>query len=409
MDVDAVEPSREADRRAHAGHGLGGGEGDAPALELGEGLFVRHVRVAVGGGGFDFFAWRDDQERRGCVCRASAERAQEARAEHEREERGSAEGAEGQAEHEANLPLSLENARKPRSGGLAQAAWPRYLGAPVLPDSPAPLAPSDASAEVLPSPAPADALPEATSTQPAEAPTASPRKRAGLPKIEHPLAIALLVTVMVTALSYIAPSKHAATVVGLAFLAWTRQLVLREDENVIRAHGLSLGGLLEPLPIEPRRMVREASKAALWALGLAALVFPFFWLGFKLFWRVKMPFVLRAPQSPLDEIAGQLLVVALPEEAFFRGYLQTRLDALWPPRFKILGAEVGLGLLVASAIFAVGHLLTTPVPARLAVFFPALVFGWLRARTKGIGAGVLFHALCNIFSATLARGYGLSP
>jgi membrane protease YdiL (CAAX protease family) len=43
------------------------------------------------------------------------------------------------------------------------------------------------------------------------------------------------------------------------------------------------------------------------------------------------------------------------------------------------------------------------------VFFPALVFGWMRARTGGIGAAVLFHALCNIFSATLARGYGLGP
>jgi len=278
----------------------------------------------------------------------------------------------------------------------------------VLPDSPAPLAPSDAPAEVTPAPTPPDAPPEAASPS-AEAPKVGGRGRARLPKIEHPLAIALIVTVMVTALSYIVPSKHAATAVGLAFLAWTRELVLREDEHVIRAHGLSLGGLLEPLALDPRRMVRDAARATLWALGLAAIVFPLFWIGFKIFWHVKMPFVLRAPKSPLDEIAGQLLVVALPEEAFFRGYLQTRLDALWPPRVRFLGAEIGVGLVVASAIFAVGHLLTTPVPARLAVFFPALLFGWLRARTKGIGAGVLFHALCNIFSATLARGYGLSP
>jgi membrane protease YdiL (CAAX protease family) len=46
------------------------------------------------------------------------------------------------------------------------------------------------------------------------------------------------------------------------------------------------------------------------------------------------------------------------------------------------------------------------LPARLAVFFPALLFGWLRARTGGIGASVCFHAICNVYSQLLGRGYG---
>ncbi len=228
------------------------------------------------------------------------------------------------------------------------------------------------------------------------------------PSALKPLLAALVTTIVVTALSYFAPAKHAATLVGLAFLAATWWLVLREDEHTIRAHGLSLGGLLEPLPLEKRRMFRDAAIATFWVLLLVAIVFPPFWYGFKLFWHAKMPFVWRAPKSPLDEIAGQLLVVALPEEAFFRGYLQTRLDAAWGKRFRILGAELGPAWIVSAVIFAIGHLLTTPMPARLAVFFPALLFGWLRARTGGIGAGVLFHALCNLFSAALARGYGFS-
>jgi membrane protease YdiL (CAAX protease family) len=45
----------------------------------------------------------------------------------------------------------------------------------------------------------------------------------------------------------------------------------------------------------------------------------------------------------------------------------------------------------------------------LSVFFPSLLFGWLRARTGGIGASVFFHALCNLFAAYLARSYGLLP
>jgi len=60
-----------------------------------------------------------------------------------------------------------------------------------------------------------------------------------------------------------------------------------------------------------------------------------------------------------------------------------------------------------SALFALGHLATEPNPARLAVFFPALVFAWLRLKTGGIGAGVLFHVLCNVFASELGRGYGL--
>jgi hypothetical protein len=35
------------------------------------------------------------------------------------------------------------------------------------------------------------------------------------------------------------------------------------------------------------------------------------------------------------------------------------------------------------------------------------VFGWLRARTGGVGASVAFHAMCNFFSATLQASYGL--
>ena len=100
-------------------------------------------------------------------------------------------------------------------------------------------------------------------------------------------------------------------------------------------------------------------------------------------------------------------MIALPEEAFYRGFLQTALDDVWKARRRVLGADLGPGLLVSASLFAVGHLLTEVNPNRLAVFFPALVFGWLRVRTRGVGAGVAFHALCNLFAAYLARCYGM--
>ncbi len=227
------------------------------------------------------------------------------------------------------------------------------------------------------------------------------------PSLGGPILAAAVTTAIVTAASYLAPDRYAATLVGVGFLASTWWLVLRHDEATVRAYGLSLGGLLEPARLEPRRLTRDALVASGWALLLALITFPPFVLGYRFFWRTHGHFVLRLPPSLFDEIAGQLVVIALPEEAFFRGYLQTALDRIWPPRWRVFGADLGPGWLVAAAIFALGHVLTIRHPARLAVFFPALVFGWLRRRTGGVGASVLFHASCNVFSATLGRGFGL--
>ena len=102
---------------------------------------------------------------------------------------------------------------------------------------------------------------------------------------------------------------------------------------------------------------------------------------------------------------SQLVVVAIPEELFFRGYLMGRLEHVWPPTHRLLGAPVGAALLVSSVLFALGHVLVVPNPQRLAVFFPALVFGWMRARTGSIAAGATFHALCNITSDVLHTSY----
>ena len=51
-----------------------------------------------------------------------------------------------------------------------------------------------------------------------------------------------------------------------------------------------------------------------------------------------------------------------------------------------VAARPPLAILVTSVIFALGHVATLPYAARLAVFFPSLLFGLLRARTGGIGA-----------------------
>jgi membrane protease YdiL (CAAX protease family) len=220
--------------------------------------------------------------------------------------------------------------------------------------------------------------------------------------------VTVVATVVVTALAYGLPDAYQATGVGLVFLGATYVLVLRRDAETVRRHGLTLGGLFESDPISVPRLLRAFAGALGWALAVACVVLPPFWLGWVAFWKPPQPFVAAPIRTLLDEVLGQWLVIALPEECFYRGYLQTELDRVWQPRFRVLGAPLGPSLVVTSALFAAGHLATELSVNRLAVFFPSLLFGWLRSRTRGVGASVAFHALCNLFAAYLARSYGLA-
>jgi hypothetical protein len=216
------------------------------------------------------------------------------------------------------------------------------------------------------------------------------------------------VTGLVTLASGTLPERYVATCVGFLFLGATWFFVWRKDDAVVVRSGLSLGGVVLPGERDPVSMLRAALRACAWAFAFAAVIFVPFFFGWRAWWHPKHVFALRMPWYEIvNESFGQLVIIALPEEAFYRGYLQTRIDDAFPRRVRIFGAEIGWGLLVASVIFALGHLATIREPARLAVFFPSLLFGWLRARTRGIGAGFVFHACCNVFSELLGKGYGL--
>jgi membrane protease YdiL (CAAX protease family) len=102
------------------------------------------------------------------------------------------------------------------------------------------------------------------------------------------------------------------------------------------------------------------------------------------------------PQLPLL-ILSQVLVVALPEEFFFRGYLQQRLGEVMSARRAWLWQAV---------LFALGHYLVTFHPASLLVFFPGLLFGLLRTLSGSLLAGTLFHATCNLVMEILHRSLG---
>lgn len=114
---------------------------------------------------------------------------------------------------------------------------------------------------------------------------------------------------------------------------------------------------------------------------------------------------LHLPADVVTLALSQVVVVALPEELFFRGYLYARFEARWPSRSRLFGAPVGPAILMTSLLFGLGHVLVDFDPQRFAVVVPGFVFGWMRARTGSIAAGVLFHALCNLLSDTLHTSY----
>ncbi|MDH5674919.1 MAG: MrtC family glutamic-type intramembrane protease [Myxococcales bacterium] len=210
--------------------------------------------------------------------------------------------------------------------------------------------------------------------------------------------------------------------VGLLFLLVAIELSQRQPDG-IRRYGLSLGGLLEPPEQTPEgargtlvdllevswRALPLAAREMGWALGLALLIFPLYALGFGAYQQWLWPeshFELRVPEGLPTLLLSQVVAVGLPEEAFFRGYLQGRLSDAFKARRRILGAELSLAaLLLQAVLFGVIHFAVDLHPARLAVFFPALLFGWLRARRGGIGAALVLHALSNGLAELLAHSW----
>lgn len=98
--------------------------------------------------------------------------------------------------------------------------------------------------------------------------------------------------------------------------------------------------------------------------------------------------------NKLNFILSTILLVALPEEWFFRAYFMQRVGSthgyLWESN------------IVTSVLFAVLH-----VPTQgwigLSVFFPSLVLGCLYQQHRDIVVVILLHSLLNIFYILFLR------
>lgn len=98
----------------------------------------------------------------------------------------------------------------------------------------------------------------------------------------------------------------------------------------------------------------------------------------------------------------QTLAVALPEEIFFRGFLQGSLTSLLP-KHKLLA------IILVNIIFALSHVVGNFSPIRLLTFFPGLVFSYLVYKQKSLFSAVLYHSLCNILGHILFLSVSYTP
>jgi membrane protease YdiL (CAAX protease family) len=119
-------------------------------------------------------------------------------------------------------------------------------------------------------------------------------------------------------------------------------------------------------------------------------------------------FELGVPSEFAYSILVQFLVVALPEELFFRGYLLQRMEMLWPSR-KGFWALGGRAVLLSSLVFGLAHFVGEYRIDRLATFFPGIAFAYLRLRTGRLLAPVTYHAFCNLLSELIFASYRSSP
>lgn len=78
-------------------------------------------------------------------------------------------------------------------------------------------------------------------------------------------------------------------------------------------------------------------------------------------------------------------MAALPEEWFFRAYLQSRLGNSY------------IAILTSSACFSLAHMITVSWLTGILVFFPSLLFGYIYKKTGDLVLVVLLHTVSNVF------------
>lgn len=188
-----------------------------------------------------------------------------------------------------------------------------------------------------------------------------------------PLTFYVLVILLILLSKFFLPSNY---VISIAAVLMLLPILLKADGGFLKS---DLRGVLLGLGVSA--ILLSIYTAVIFLYGLYA--------GQKL--------VINS--LPVAFILTQLLMVALPEEVFFRGYLQNK-----------LGNNIK-GVIIVSLLFAVGHFITLCLGGghniaicsqAILTFFPSLVMGYLYLKTKTLWASIIFHFFANIVHISIA-------
>ncbi len=170
--------------------------------------------------------------------------------------------------------------------------------------------------------------------------------------------------------------------------------------------GILVGAALAPTWIRRQELpnwglgvnhVRPAVRAA----GCVCVcTLPIVFLGLWLLTLLDLPIPLQpiraGQQDPLTWLLHQFLYVAVAEEMFFRGYVQTGMTRLVNQTRRVSGsARQCLTIVASAACFALAHVIIQGQIISALVFLPGLVMAWLYVRTRSLWAPILFHGLAN--------------
>ena len=168
----------------------------------------------------------------------------------------------------------------------------------------------------------------------------------------------------------------------------------------------ALGMSLWRLGLHPRGALAEAA----WSLAALAVVLPLWAAGALAVAALGGLGVRHAPGPAgllawLGLLATQILGVALPEECFWRGYVQ---PVLQHARLAPGGRWAPMGILGTALLFGLGHVLGGQGVLGLGTAVPALLFGVLRARRGSLVGAVVAHTGCNLAALALAQTFDAS-
>ena len=113
--------------------------------------------------------------------------------------------------------------------------------------------------------------------------------------------------------------------------------------------------------------------------------------------------VLPRNQEWLSWLFYQFMYVAVAEEVFFRGYVQSNvLRLLSKTKSEQWEQPQLISVVISAACFAAAHAIIQGQMISALIFLPGLILGWLFIRTKSLLAPILFHGLANVYYCFVA-------